>query len=116
MEQGDTHQHVNVDIKQGQLTDDARVFTTRTGRPKISFRLLVRRNNNMPRKNGGSNCDFFTVVAYGDRFLPLLPLLQKGTLVAVSGYTQSRDIPDGRVVVETVAQQIAILRRMEDGE
>ncbi len=98
----------NVDIKTGRLCDDAQLFMTKSGRPKIVFRLAVRRTRDMPPKHDGNNADFFTIVAYGERFVDLLPRLKKGVLVTVVGFTQSRDLPDGRVVVETVARRIYV--------
>jgi len=101
----------NVDVKVGRLVSDARFFITRSGRPKITFRLAVPRDITKPPKSGG-NVDFFQVVAYGDRFATLLPRLRKGVKVAVTGWTQSRDVQvDGvhRVVVETVADSIAFV-------
>ncbi len=103
----------NLDIKRGYLTHDAQMFETRSGRLKITFRLRVPRDAGMPGKGRG-NSDFFTVVAYGDRFLEVYPRLVAGTQVVVIGFTQSRDVMVGgekRVVVETVAQDLFVSRR-----
>ncbi len=103
----------NLDVKVGWLVRDAQFFTTRSGRPKIVFRLAVPRDITKPPKaGGGSNVDFIQVVTYGDRFVELLPHLRRGVRVAVMGWTQSRDvIVDGihRVVVETVAETISFV-------
>lgn len=103
----------NLDIKAGRIVgDDARAFPTRSGRIRIAFRIAVPRSAGQPPKldpQGNPLPDFFTIVAYGERFLPLLPRLRRGTRVLVVGWTQSRDLEDGRVVVETVAERIAIL-------
>ena len=99
----------NVDVKTGWLVRDALFFTTRSGRPKVVFRLAVPRDAGKPRKSDG-NVDFIQVVAYGDRFVALLPYLKRGVKVTVTGWTQSRDVVvDGvhRVVVETVAETIS---------
>lgn len=101
----------NLDVKVGWLVRDAQFFTTRSGRPKVVFRLAVPRDVAKPTKPGG-NVDFIQVVAYGDRFVKLLPHLKRGVKVAVTGWTQSRDVVvDGihRVVVETVAETISFV-------
>ena len=70
---------MNVDIKKGRLVSDAEFFRTQTGRPKITFRLMVPRAANMPPKSSApQNADFIQVVMYGERYLPLLPHLVKG--------------------------------------
>ncbi len=99
----------NVDVKTGWLVRDAEFFPTRSGRPKVVFRLAVPRDVGKPQKPEG-NVDFIQVVAYGDRFVELLPHLRRGVKVTVMGWTQSRDVVvDGvhRVVVETVAETIS---------
>ena len=101
----------NLDVKVGWLVRDAELFITRSGRPKVVFRLAVPRDATKPPKPGG-NVDFIQVVAYGDRFVELLPHLKRGVRVAVTGWTQSRDVMvDGvhRVVVETVAETISFV-------
>ena len=101
----------NLDVKVGRLVRDARFFVTRSGRPKVVFRLAVPRDASKPSKPEG-NVDFIQVVAYGDRFAALLPYLKRGVKVTVTGWTQSRDVVvDGvhRVVVETVAEIISFV-------
>lgn len=101
----------NLDVKVGWLVRDAEFFMTRSGRPKVVFRLAVPRDVGKPPKPGG-NVDYIQVVAYGDRFVDLLPHLKRGVKVAVMGWTQSRDVVvDGvrRVVVETVAETISFV-------
>ena len=100
---------LNLELKVGRLVDDAQLFPTRHGRWKLTFRLHVARTERKPVSP--ATADFFAVVAHGGkRFVPLQPLLAKGTLVLVVGSGQSRDIVGGRVVVETVAEQIYLLR------
>jgi len=104
----------NLDVKAGRIVaGDAQAFRTQSGRIRIVFRLAVPRAPSQPpkfdREGRPLPWDFFTVVAYGERFLPLLPRLVRGAWVLVMGWTQSRDLPDGRVVVETVAERIALL-------
>ncbi len=101
----------NLDVKVGWLVRDAEFFPTRSGRPKVVFRLAVPRDVSKPRKPDG-NMDYIQVVAYGDRFVELLPYLKRGVKVSVTGWTQSRDVVvDGihRVVVETVAETISFV-------
>ncbi|WP_376791502.1 single-stranded DNA-binding protein [Thermoflexus sp.] len=104
----------NLDVKAGRIVgDDARAFRTRSGGIRIAFRIAVPRSAGQPPKRDRSGkplpYDFFTVVAYGERWLSLLPRLRRGMKVLVVGWTQSRDLEDGRVVVETVAERIAVL-------
>ncbi|MDW8029253.1 MAG: hypothetical protein RMK94_12775 [Armatimonadota bacterium] len=104
----------NLDIKAGRIVgEDAQAFPTRSGRVRVVFRIAVPRSPSQPpkfdREGRPMPFDFFTVVCYGERFLPLLPRLRRGMKVLVVGWTQSRDLPDGRVVVETVAERIAVL-------
>ena len=106
----------NLDVKVGRLVQDAQFFVTRSGVPKVVFRLGVPRDPTKPGKKDG-NIDFFQIVAYGERFVDLLPHLRKGVKVAVTGWTQSRDVRvDGthRVVVETVADTIAFVADTPD--
>ena len=35
---------LNIDIKRGFLCEDAQIFLTRAGRPKVTFRLRVPRD------------------------------------------------------------------------
>lgn len=103
----------NIDVKVGRIVgEDAQAFPTRSGRMRIVFRIAVPRSSGQePKldKDGKPLPDFFTVVTYRERFLELLPALRRGARVMVIGWTQSRDLEDGRVVVETVAEQIAVL-------
>ncbi|MEK9135962.1 MAG: hypothetical protein AAB393_02465 [Bacteroidota bacterium] len=78
--------------------------------PKIVFRMAVPRDGTIPKKTRElDNCDYFTIVALGDKFMPIMDGLKKSVCVTVQGYTQSRDISDGRTVVETIAREIAIV-------
>ncbi len=105
---------MNIDIKRGFLCEDAQVFPTRTGRPKICFRLRVPRDTRLPRKIP-VNADFLSVVAYGDKHLSVLPRLMAGREVMTIGVTQSRDMPDGRVVTEILAQEIIVFPDEHEG-
>lgn len=104
---------MNIDIKRGNLCDDAQVFMTRSGRPKLSFRLRVPRSRSLPQKVP-ANADFFSVVAYGDRYVDLAPLLTAGTEVLTFGTTQSRDVEDGSVITEILAREIVIIPQAPD--
>jgi len=102
----------NLDIKVGVLVGDAEAFPTRSGGVKVTFRIRVPRSPSQPpkfdREGRPLPWDFFQVVAYGERWLSYLPRLVRGRRVMVVGWTQSRDLPDGRVAVETVAEQIFV--------
>jgi single-stranded DNA-binding protein len=101
---------MNVALLSGKLTEDAELFLTRSGRPKITMRIGVPRDASMPPKDGNPRgMDFFTVVCYGERFTSLLEELKKGVRIFVEGFNQSRDIPQGRVVTEIVARTITIV-------
>lgn len=103
---------VNLDIKRGVLCEDAQIFPTRKGRPKLTFRLQVPRSRSLPRKVPVS-ADFFSVVTFKEEYVDLAPLLTAGTEVLVIGFTQSRDAAGG-VVTEILAQHITILPKMPD--
>ena len=82
---------VNFFAGAGYLVEDAQFFTTRTGRPKVTFRMALPRHPQLPLKQP-ENADYYTVIALGDRFVPLLDHLSTGTPVVVFGYAQSRDV------------------------
>ena len=102
----------NLDIKAGVIVHDAEAYATRRGQIKVTFRIRTPRSPAQPpkfdREGRPLPWDFFQVVAYGERWLSYLPRLTRGRKVLVLGWTQSRDLPDGRVAVETVAEQIFI--------
>ena len=75
----------------GRLLADAEFFSTRSGRSKITFRIAIPRSKDLPRKKPAS-CDFYSVIAYGERFIPLLEYLVEGRQVVVAGWAQSRDV------------------------
>ena len=93
----------------GTLVEDAEFFTTRSGKPKISFRVAIPRSPDLPRKKPSSE-DFFTVTCYGKRFVPLLDALTRGRQVVVVGWAQSRDLdtPDGPRVVNEIGARAVI--------
>jgi hypothetical protein len=93
----------------GRLLADAEFFSTRSGKPKITFRIAIPRAPDLPRKKPATY-DFYSVIAYGERFVPLLEHLIEGRLVVVTGWVQSRDVemPNGgnRTVNEIGARAI----------
>lgn len=93
----------------GKILSDAEFFPTRSGRPKVSFRIAIPRSPDLPRKKPASG-DFFTVTCYGARFVPLLDLLTAGRQVVVIGWAQSRDIetPDGPRIVNEIGARTVI--------
>lgn len=104
----------NLGVLIGHLTADPDVLPTRRGdRLKLSIRIAVDRSFHQPPKSkngksGGKNADFFTVVKWDDydTIINLAAPLRKGTLVHITGWWQSRDLPDGRVATEMVADTI----------
>jgi single-stranded DNA-binding protein len=103
---------VNFFAGAGYLTEDAQFFFTRTGRPKVAFRMMLPRHPQLPLKQP-QNADFYTVIALGERFVPLLDHLSAGTPVVVFGYAQSRDALVGErqcVVSEIGASAIYLVR------
>lgn len=81
----------NFFVGAGRLVEDAMFFTSRTGRPKVTFRMMLPRDSSLPRKMP-DGCDFYSVIALGKDFVPLLDHLTKDAWVVVVGYIQSRDI------------------------
>jgi len=88
----------------GRLTADPQLFLTRSGRPKVTFRLAC------PRSAGhaAQGADYVTVVCIGDRFRPLMDSLARGKLVTVIGRLVSRDIAGGRTATEVRAQTVLL--------
>ena len=96
----------------GVVVEDARFFTTRTGRPKVTFRMVSPRSARLPKKQPESG-DYYSVVAHGDRFVPLADHLRCGAPVVVFGYVQSRDVLHNgaeRTVNEIGAEAIYLVR------
>jgi single-stranded DNA-binding protein len=96
----------------GYLVEDARFFTTRTGNPKVTFRMILPRHPRLPKKHPEDG-DYYTVIALGDEFVGLLDHLSRGTPVVVFGYAQSRDVTvqnRPRVVNEIGADAIYLVR------
>jgi len=106
---------INMDVKEGQVSSEPQLFTTRTGRPKLAFRLAVARDASRAPKRGeeggeGRGADLIHVVMYGPKAAALHPLLRAGARVLVVGWTQSRNYRgrdgENHSVTETVAEQI----------
>lgn len=100
--------YVNVVTVIGTVVDDPEIYPTRTGKPKVSFRIAIPRSSELPKKKP-ANYDFYTVVCQGERFVPLVETVAKGRQVVVIGWVQSRDVEiDGerRVVHEIGARQV----------
>lgn len=106
---------INMDVKEGQVSSEPQLFTTRTGRPKLVFRLAVARDASRAPKRGeeggeGRGADLIHVVMYGPKAAALHPLLRAGVRVLVVGWTQSRNYRgrdgENHSVIETVAEQI----------
>jgi single-stranded DNA-binding protein len=109
---------VNVFFGAGYAVRDAELFTTRTGRPKVTVRVAFPRDPSLPWKEP-SGGDYYTVVGLGERFVPLVSHLQQGTPVVVFGYAQSRDVEvrgEERTVSEIGAQAIYVVREVRNDD
>jgi len=105
------HQPINQVRLRGFLTEPARLFVSRSGQPRLTFRLEVWIDDQSlpPKKPAG--VDYFSVVAFGSQFVGLAPDLVRGREVSVSGRLRSRDLDTAvqQVVTEVVAQEITVL-------
>jgi single-stranded DNA-binding protein len=105
------HQPINQVRLRGFLTEPARLFVSRSGQPRLTFRLEVwiDDQNLPPKKPAG--VDYFSVVAFGSQFVGLAPELVRGREVTVSGCLRSRDLDTAaqQVVTEVVAREIVLL-------
>jgi hypothetical protein len=106
------YQPINQVRLRGFLTEPARLFVSRSGQPRIVFRMEVwiDDENLPPKKPAG--VDYFSVVAFGTEFVGLLPQLEMEREVTLAGRLRSRDIDtdDRRVVTEIVAHEIVPLK------
>jgi single-stranded DNA-binding protein len=106
------YQPVNQVRLRGFLTEPARLFVSRSGQPRIAFRMEVwiDDDNLPPKKPAG--VDYFSVVAFGTDFVTMLPQLGLEREVTLAGRLRSRDVDvDGRrVVTEIVAHEIVPLK------
>ena len=105
------HQPINQVRLRGFLTEPARLFVSRSGQPRLTFRLEVwiADRDLPPKKPAG--VDYFSVVAFGSQFVGLAPELVRGREVTVSGCLRSRDLDTiaQQVVTEIVAREIVVL-------
>ncbi len=110
------HEPLNEVRLRGFLTEPARVYASRSGQPRLCFRLEVWIDDKRlpPKKPVG--VDYFSVVAFGQDFLPLATQLVENREVLLTGRLRSRDIDtDGRhVVTEIVAREIVPLKTRAD--
>ena len=104
------HQPINQVHLRGFLTEPARLFVSRSGQPRITFRLEVWIDDAdlPPKKPAGA--DYFSVVAFGEQFVPLIDQLATDREVALAGRLRSRDVDVDvrRVVTEIVAKEITL--------
>lgn len=105
------HQPINQVRLRGFLTEPARLFVSRSGQPRLTFRLEVWIDDRdlPPKKPAG--VDYFSVVAFGTQFVGLASDLVRGREVTVSGRLRSRDLDTAaqQVVTEVVAREIVVL-------
>ncbi len=105
------HQPINQVHLRGFLTESARLFVSRSGQPRLTFRLEVWIDDvDLPPKKP-AGVDYFSVVAFGANFVPLASQLVNDREVALSGRLRSRDLDldARRVVTEIVAKEIVVL-------
>ena len=110
------YQPINQVRLRGFLTESARLFVSRSGQPRITFRMEVWIDDeNLPPKKP-ADVDYFSVVAFGTGFVNLLPQLGLEREVTLAGRLRSRDVDtDGhRVVTEIVAHEIVPLKTRTD--
>lgn len=100
-ENGDKEVHVV--MLTGYLTRDAVTGITRSGLPKVAFRLAV------PKESNSHVADHVTVVGLGREFLPLKDL-GKGSKVLVYGRLHQYDLPNGCGNVIIRAKKIVALQ------
>jgi hypothetical protein len=72
------HQPINQVRLRGFLTEPARLFVSRSGQPRLTFRLEVWIDDAdlPPKKPAG--VDYFSIVAFGTQFVGLAPDLVRG--------------------------------------
>ena len=90
------YQPINQVRLRGFLTEPARLFVSRSGQPRIAFRMEVwiDDENLPPKKPAG--VDYFSVVAFGTDFVNLLPQLGMEREVTLTGRLRSRDMDTDR--------------------
>jgi single-stranded DNA-binding protein len=100
----------------GFLTEPARTFVSRSGQPRLTFRVEVWIDDaDLPPKKP-IGVDYFSIVAFGPHFVALAQQLMTGREVTVAGRLRSRDVDgvDQRVVTEIVAKEIHMLGTRAD--
>ncbi len=98
----------------GYVVEAGQLFVTQSGRPKVTFRMVIPRHPRLPKKNPARG-DFYSVIALGDQFVPLVDHLKRGTPVVVIGYAQSRDVSvngQKRTVNEIGADAVFLIRQL----
>jgi single-stranded DNA-binding protein len=100
----------------GFLTEPARTFVSRSGQPRLTFRVEVWIDDpDLPPKKP-LGVDYFSIVAFGAHWAALVQQLSTGREVTVVGRLRSRDVDgtDQRVVTEIVAKEIHVLGTRAD--
>ena len=102
------HKPINQVRLRGFLVGAAHLFVSRSGQARVAFRLEVWHETPLDHPKVPAGVDYFSVITFGEH-KTLLPLLNDGREVFISGYLQSRDIDrDGqrRSVTEIIAHEI----------
>ena len=106
------HQPINQVRLRGFLVGAAHLFVSRSGQARVAFRLEVWHETPLDHPKIPAGVDYFSVITFGEH-KTLLPHLNDGREVFVSGYLQSRDVDrDGRkrAVTEIIAREIVLLK------
>ena len=102
---------MNLTILIGNLAEDPKMATTRSGVSVCTFRLAVQRR--FANAQGQREADFFTIVAWRQLAENCGRYLSKGRKCAVKGSLQTRSYPaqDGstRYVTEIIADEVQFL-------
>lgn len=112
------YQPVNQVRLRGFLTEPARVFVSRSGQSRLTFRLEVWIDDvDLPPKKP-VGVDYFSVVAFGLQFVGLASQLDTGREVALNGCLRSRDVETDarRVITEVVAKEITVLQSRREAQ
>lgn len=99
---------INSVILMGRLTKTPELRSTEEGTAVTTFRIAVDRR--FASADGSRETDFFNVVAWRQTAMLVSDHFEKGNMIAVRGYLQSRNYTDHngnkRTAVEVIAEEI----------
>jgi hypothetical protein len=79
------YQPINQVRLRGFLTESARLFVSRSGQPRITFRMEVWIDDESLPAKKPAGVDYFSVVAFGTDFIELLPQLGLEREITLAG-------------------------------